>query len=135
MCLKMLDLIAGCESIERQVAQVVGISDGNLHQIVVGTCNMAKSDDFGERERVVGEFLHLLTRMFAETHMNHRLQSDAKSRRIHICVSAFEDALFHQALHAGKATRWRQPHAGCQLFVGKARIILQFLQNSEVDSV
>jgi hypothetical protein len=50
-------------------------------------------------------------------------------------MGALKDALFGQPLDPRKATRWGKPHARRELFIRKARIILQFLQNGEVDSV
>gem|GEM_PF-2136941 len=86
------DFCPGGEPVERQVLEVVGISNCDMHDEVLLSCHVVDRDDLGQAHDVVAECIHHVSGVLRQSDGDEGLHSDADRAWIDLGVKSGDDA-------------------------------------------
>ncbi len=111
------DLGARREVCHHQVAQVIGVTGGDVDEVVVRAGHVIEGDRLRERQRVLAEAVDQVSIVDGEPHADERLNGAAEGSRIDVGVKATDHPAGAQAAHPLEARRWGDPHSFCKILV------------------
>ena len=90
--LDVLDLGSDREIVEDEDPQVLGVGDGDVHEVVVGARDVEHSERLGQREQVAVEVVDQMARVHSKADRDQRLRRAAEERGVDIRVEPADDA-------------------------------------------